>query len=374
MKSKKTLSILLAAMLVASMGTSAFADEKTAFDKITVSATMKVETPVISFDVPTGADIALDSYQLADETGSQIYSASYGIMNMSNIPIRAVVKPQIKIGTGVTDVTVVGTAAEAKPTNAEDQDKKVYMQITPSDKIETTLATDADNPTKPADGDTPGEAALKQKEYAKGAYTASSTAKAVVSTQANGNITFALAPANLVENSSKDLIFSSLGAESTTIKGAGQFRFMGTLNPNVTYTDGDIGVDIVFDVAGLTKDDYATLSAKPVANAANVASITNGTFGPFIKDEQATIDALTPSTGTFDLNIDLGAGKDAATNVTAVKAGTATLAKTTDWTFDADTGVLTFTAAGAPKTKGATVTITMDKGNPKTLTVTLPNA
>lgn len=369
MKSKKTLSILLAAMLVASMGTSAFADEKTAFDKITVSATMKVETPVISFDVPTGADIALDSYQLADETGSQIYSASYGILNMSNIPIRAVVKPQIKIGSGV-DLTVVGTAAEAKPTNAEDQDKKVYMQITPSDKIETTATTD-DTPTTPANGDTPGVAALKQKEYAKGAYTAASTAKAVVSTQANGNITFALAPAKYVDNTAASAkIFDSLGAESTTIKGAGQFRFMGTLNPNVTYADDDIGVDIVFDVAGLTKDDYATLSAKPVANAANVASITNGTFGPFVVTESSDI----TSNAAFDIQLDMGSGKDAATSVTAVKAGTATLAKNTEWTFDPDTKKLSITQAGATKAEGTTLTITMDKGNPKTLTIEIPAA
>lgn len=369
MKSKKTLSILLAAMLVASMGTSAFADKTDTLGKSTVEATMRVETPVISFDVPTSAEIALDSYQLADETGSQIYSASYGILNMSNIPIRAVVKPQIKIGTGVTDVTVVGTAAEAKPTNAEDKDKKVYMQITPSDKVETTATTD-DSPTKPADGDTAGEAALKQKEYAKGAYTAASTAKAVISTQANGNVTFALAPAKYVEDSSGNPLFDSLGAESTTIKGAGQFRFMGTLNPNVTYTDGDIGVDIVFDVAGLTKDDYTTLSAKPVANAANVASITNGTFGPFVVTESSDI----TSNAAFDIQLDMGSGKDAATSVTAVKAGTATLAKNTDWTFDPDTKKLNITASGATKAEGTTLTITMDKGNPKTLTIEIPAA
>lgn len=369
MKSKKTLSILLAAMLVASMGTSAFADQTGTLGKSTVSATMRVETPVISFDVPTSAEIALDSYQLADETGSQIYSASYGILNMSNIPIRAVVKPQIKMGVGVTDVTVVGTAAEAKPTNAEDKDKKVYMQITPSDKVETTASTD-DAPTKPADGDTAGEAVLKQKEYTKGAYTAASTAKAVISTQANGNVTFALAPAKYVEDSSGNPLFDSLGAESTTIKGAGQFRFMGTLNPNVTYTDGDIGVDIIFDVAGLTKDDYASLSAKPVANAANVASITNGTFGPFVVTESSAITSNT----AFDIDIDLGSGKDAATNVTAVKAGTATLAKNTDWTFDPDTKKLNITASGATKAEGTTLTITMDKGNPKTLTIEIPAA
>lgn len=373
MKSKKTLSILLAAMLVASMGTSAFAAE-TSFGDIPITATITPKEPVISFEVPSSLDIALDSYQLADDTGSQVYSVSYGIMNMSNIPVRAVVKPKIKLGSGVTDVTVVGTAAEAKPTDADDKDKKVYMQISPVAAVETTAADDTTAPTKPASGSTPGTAGLKDKVFEKGAYTATSTAKAVVSTQANGNVTYALAPAKYVDDGNGADIFDSLGTASSKITGAGQFRFMGTLNPNATYAASDIGVEVVFSVAGLTKDDYTTLSAKPVANAANVASITNGTFGPFIKDEKATIDALTPSTGTFDLNIDLGAGKDAATNVTAVKAGTATLAKTTDWTFDADTGVLTFTATGAPKTKGATVTITMDKGNPKTLTVTLPNA
>lgn len=362
MKSKKTLSILLAAMLVASMGTSAFAANT--FGESTVSATMDQQVPVISFEVPTDITVALDSYQLADETGSQIYSTSQNILNMSNIPIRAVVKPVIKVTDGI-ELTVVGTAAEAKPTSAEDDAKKLYMQITPSDKIET----DADNTTA-SDGSTDGTVALKQKEYAKGAYTAASTAKGVVSTQANGNVTFALAPAKYVEDSNGDPLFDSLGVESSTIKGAGQFRFMGTLNPNAEYDKGDVGVDVVFSVAGLTKDDYATLSAKPVANAANVASITNGTFGPFVKTASADI----VSSAAFDIDIDLGSGKDAATNVTAVKAGTATLAKNTDWTFDPDTKKLNITASGATKAEGTTLTITMDKGNPKTLTIEIPAA
>lgn len=366
MKSKKTLSILLAAMLVASMGTSAFAANT--FGESTVSATMDQQVPAISFEVPTDITVALDSYQLADESGSQIYTTSYDILNMSNIPIRAVVKPVIKVTDGI-ELTVVGTAAEAKPTSAEDDAKKLYMQITPSDKVETTATTD-DKPTKPADGDTAGEAALKQKEYAKGAYTAASTAKGVVSTQANGNVTFALAPAKYVEDSNGDPLFDSLGVESSTIKGAGQFRFMGTLNPNATYEKTDVGVDVVFSVAGLTKDDYATLSAKPVANAANVASITNGTFGPFVVTESSAITSNT----AFDIELDMGSGKDAATSVTAVKAGTATLAKNTDWTFDPDTKKLNITASGATKAEGTTLTITMDKGNPKTLTIEIPAA
>lgn len=371
MKSKKTLSILLAAMLVASMGTSAFAAEN-AFNDFKVEATMGQQVPAISFEVPTDITVALDSYQLADESGSQIYTTSYDILNMSNIPIRAVVKPVIKVADGV-ELTVVGTAAEAKPTSAEDDAKKLYMQITPSDKVETTLATDEANPTKPADSatDTEGTVALKQKEYAKGAYTAASTAKGVVSTQANGNVTFALAPAKYVDNSTASgKIFDSLGAESSTIKGAGQFRFMGTLNPNATYQTTDVGVDVVFSVAGLTKDDYASLSAKPVSNAANVASITNGTFGPFVVTESSAITSNT----AFDIELDMGSGKDAATNVTAVKAGTATLAKNTDWTFDPNTKKLNITASGATKAEGTTLTITMDKGNPKTLTIEIPAA
>lgn len=369
MKSKKTLSILLAAMLVASMGTSAFAAE-TSFGDTTITATVTPQDPVISFEVPSQVDIGLDSYQLADDTGSQVYSVSYGIMNMSNIPVRAVVKPKITIGSGVTGVSVVGTAAEAKPTDADDKDKKVYMQISPTAAVETTAADDASAPTKPADGATAGTAGLKDKVFEKGAYTAASTAKAVISTQANGNVTYALAPAKYVDNGSGADIFDSLGTASSKITGAGQFRFMGTLNPNATYAQGDIGVEVVFSVAGLTKDDYTTLSAKPVANAANVASITNGTFGPFVVTESSAI----TSSAAFDIELDMGSGKDAATNVTAVKAGTATLAKTTEWTFDPDTKKLSITQAGATKAAGTTLTITMDKGNPKTLTIAIPEA
>jgi|GEM_PF-3404590 len=401
--------VLCMTMVMSSM--TAFATEVTAPTDTTgteVTGNNDVENPVFRVVVPTTLTFATDPFELKAE--SMIYSPDYPIINKSNIAVLVDVGLSV---TGATAVTFVESAegidetvadksawfAAAVPATVTETSKEATnatVGTTPVNVYNVSSATGGAINVKAADEDAAKVAAalvdgvvfvsgaaltitqLQETDIdtVEGTYDFTDLVAKPLAEQASivtlgtteNKISFALGKAvygKYYDGTMEGPVFSAMAASQA---GTATFRFVGSINSNVTWLEDDITAKAVYTFKGKSDTNYAALTAKPVV-------ITTGTNAHAMVETvapEAPVVDTAPSatltkfavgtgvdnnlTGTSTMTVDLGAGTLAATSFTVkvvykVDNSTYTLVKDTDYTYDVATKVLTMDA-----TKGVLAT------------------
>lgn len=156
MKNKKLLSTVVASSLAATMAMPVMAADG---GKVDVDFTTK--TPVIRVEVPTSILAAVDPLEMAD-TGTQIHSGDFTLVNKSEVPVGIDVESVVDLGTGVTLVDTkkkavdstdktkseawLAVAAEVAANDYAGTGKTI-ADLTETDKNVTTFETVTENST-----------------------------------------------------------------------------------------------------------------------------------------------------------------------------------------------------------------------------------
>lgn len=258
---KKQLALLLAVVLVMTMTPFAFASTVTGNENGLIDSgglspngmiegNGGVQAPVISYQIPSNLDFALDAFQKGDDTGSQIFSVAFPVKNRSDVALQVSVQPKLVAAGGVT---VVYSPDEVNATDPGVTDKQVYMEAAAYTGI--TMAG----------------AALQAPEFPYNDSADGSPAIATLGTGTEGKMTFALEKATYASGA-----FSALAVEGGKVTGGGMFRFMGSVNPVANWAANDVKVQAVFDITPLTPEMYSSLmSAEGAVKTANVAAVTS---------------------------------------------------------------------------------------------------
>lgn len=149
---KKQLACMLAIAMISSMSPAVFADVKNGEINQDISGDNGVNTPIYNYQVPATLEFAVDKFMKADSSGSQIYSPSFPIINMSDVPIKASVKAKLtaKAGAGVTnpitDLDAKETPAEVTVNDMSNSKHEIYMEIVPANGVGTTEVTPSAQP------------------------------------------------------------------------------------------------------------------------------------------------------------------------------------------------------------------------------------
>lgn len=392
MKKQKFLSLLLAATMVVSMGTStvsAAQSELTSSGDMTtteggyIQDDSELQEPIYKVVVPTQMAFALDPFEQAGK--SQIHSADLTITNKSNVPVKVEVEITTTDKAG-DDVVFKATEAEVVETNT---DKLVYMAA----EIATSVSETADtpksftNPVKYVNADQTTTDALGNKATAStgtpGAgdeikYTdvksvsasyGESTTKVTIDGENATKIAFALEKADYIKYTKTDDLGTEQGFLNTATgnKGSAAFRFYGKANTKAAWANNELSAKVAYTFLGLTGANYTKLTTgatggqgyvkleeAPTFTADETALVINYTKGLGNKALKSIdkIEFVHPTKGTFDVS-------KALTNSWAA-------ATVTDSTITLDSGVNKF---WAENTTEATITYTMEDGSTGTAKV-----
>lgn len=394
MKAKRFLAALTATAILAAMGAtsvSAEADGSTWGNK-EVTGDNIVTSATIKYVIPTDLEFAIDAFQKGDETGSQIYSAGYTVINKSDVPISVSVSPKLQLK---NDVELVSNPAETTPADTSDVDKRIYMEMVSAKALTAKAAPDTAPAAPSNDGTTAGTEGKVDFElptFAADSFgdTGAKDQAKVLLNVVEANMTFDLQAAKYVADgitATPGTLFDSVAVDKTDATkylGATAFRFMGAVNPYADWQAADVTVSAVFDVYGMTKTMYDKAMTTPVANGMNIASLKNASKAPArdTSDSAPIVLPIATSGNDATIKLDLGLGEDAATGIKGIKIYqtgiTAPKALTAaQYAFDETTNTLTLKAAAATAAygkNGGKIEITFSKtgNNAYALTLELP--
>lgn len=397
MRNKRFLSTVVAAALVAST----MAVPVMAADGGEVNVDVTTKNAVIRVEVPTSLEVAVNQFEKQD-TGSQIYSTTFGIKNKSEIPVKVDVLSTATLGSGITLVSSK-TAAESSTTDEAwmavaaqtsagkyiEESGKDVKDLTESNDNVTTFVQDSTTTTSatagqvfylganstptvtytkvaPADADElaaakeisyaqfyeltafttqPGTDAALQAEVDKADVYAIDTSDAVtLIAKGTSGATFATGSTYYTAGSqlkATDLATGKIYVYGETGDGgAAGFRYLGKLSEGrETWTSTDINsINIAYTITGVTATKYDEVDDNCTYGLYKEPAPEPVDAAPSIAITTYTLTADTPLT----VNVDLGAGNSAASDVSAVRNGSSNLPSDA-WSY-AD-GVLTFTAA-----------------------------
>lgn len=265
---KKTLAAFMACAMTFSMSMTAFAadevEDKDGTADVTVDSAAGVKNPVISVSVPTDMDTYLNPLSAGDVTGSQITTAVQPIINKSEVPVKVTIKGAVE---GATGVTVKSKPSEVVTDDLSYTKKDIYVEAVAVNGTWDTTAAGA-TAIKPAFTMDSNIKYLPDKGGACDATVAASPvalkSKAVVPSGTTGTaelITFALDKATM-GTPADPFVADGLAASG---KGTAAFRFMGTINPNVTWTAStDVKLHLVYSISGLGQTLYDDVVANSV--------------------------------------------------------------------------------------------------------------
>ncbi|MDR1961318.1 MAG: hypothetical protein LBQ16_03455, partial [Gracilibacteraceae bacterium] len=102
-KTSKVLTVILAALLIATLlpGTAFAADLQDVSESGTIGGDTTVDKAVINVVVPTNVNFALNPLEIG-QSGNQVTTADYILVNKSNVPVAASFYLDAVLGTGVT--------------------------------------------------------------------------------------------------------------------------------------------------------------------------------------------------------------------------------------------------------------------------------
>lgn len=128
MRNKRFLSTVVAAALVAST----MAVPVMAADGGEVDVDVTTKNAVIRVEVPTSLEVAVNQFEKQD-TGSQIYSTTFGIKNKSEIPVKVDVQSTATLGNGIN---LVSSKSAAESSTADEAWMAVAAQTSAGKYIE----------------------------------------------------------------------------------------------------------------------------------------------------------------------------------------------------------------------------------------------
>lgn len=203
----------------------------------TVTGESSAVQPIISVELPGDLTFAINPLRLdANDDGTkdeQIVATSYGIVNYSNVPVlvnaktKAVATNNTNLLSGSTAVNYDANTDEL--TSAGGAKDVLLIQAFPEASKGVTWSNDT--------------VTVKTKEFTKIA-----------------DIAGAKAQGGLILSENENDVNFKLNAVSTNgepaADGVSGFTFVGAVNPNATFDDGDITVSTTFTLTTLTTDQY----------------------------------------------------------------------------------------------------------------------
>ncbi len=202
----------------------------------TVTGESSAVQPIISVELPGDLTFAINPLRLdANDDGTkdeQIVATSYGIVNYSNVPVLVNAKTK---AVAANNTNLLGTATVNYDANTDELTSAagtkdvLLIQAFPSATDGVAWSNDA--------------VTVKAQEFKKIADAAGAKAKG-----------------GLILSGSENDVNFKLNAVSANgepaADGVSGFTFVGAVNPNATFDDGDITVSTTFTLTTLTADQY----------------------------------------------------------------------------------------------------------------------
>lgn len=394
-RSKKFLAAALAGFLAAASVMPASAADSGSLD-VEVSVT----DVVIRVQVPTTMLVAIDEFETEDD-GSQIYSTDFTLENRSAIPVEVDVESEVKPATGssatlkdkkasVSDNDDFWMAAVAQVAEGNDALTKYGKTIDKLSEEDSNVATFESTSNKASQVfclDKGGDIAYKQMvptvksdgsveatvTYARfyELESASISGNDALQTAVDEGDVYKIADdtvsqndtdAAKIEKGTANVIAESgyqyykvanpgtsvaagnvkantlyVYGEAKTVGGEAAFRYIGALSAGKEWTTSDIEkVTINYEIKGLSDTNYKEKAAKCKYGWYNDKAATEAAPSIAVTSYKLTADTA------LEIEVDLGAGELAATDITSVLYGTVALG-TDAWSFN--NNVLTISSA-----------------------------
>ena len=327
---RKLVSAMLSAMLVLSMGTTAFAATVGGVDAGgTVNATTELKSPIYKVSVPTAMKFYIDPFeQLAAD---QITSDDFAIINKSNVALAIDATLTVEGGTGVqfvaedkvteTDTTKLAyIAAEIASSVTETAAAAAaYVDVTDWTTAKTLYTADdstgyyVTSSSGSATNEINAPAEMIDTTAVSGTYTAAK--KVAVDPTSGTKLSFVLNKAvytpyytNYTDTEAAGSLFKNV---ATGQAGSAAFRFAGTVNTLAAWAPGDLTATVAYTFNGLTDENYTAKADKVVA----------GTHAYIVNEAAPSIATKTyPLTRgqNTEITVDLGLGTLAATGISSI--------------------------------------------------------
>lgn len=301
----------------------------------TIPGESVVKNAIINVVLPTNIDFAVNPLQLGTVTGdSQVTSTDYRVTNKSDAPVRVSFDITATLGSGVT---LVSSKSELTPDQLTGADKDVYFAALGAKSFkDTTVPTWAD-PTL-------------------GTYVYDSAEAGTLSVfdpdTSKAEISFLLGAAT----------GTPLDALAADEAGVASFQFYAELNTYAGWLANDISVSGAYTLTGIKTTDYDKVDnlvgVNQMSNSSTVADPEND-----VKVAAGETGTLTTSRATWNPTKVFLSDKPAS--ITSVALGAATFTATTDYTYDASTGILTITRVPGGTASTMTATIVAGGGTYK---------